>query len=274
MKQTIQGFMLAGALVLGSTALAQQAGKDTNKKGTAELRGFVVPTDEKALLERLHYTNQLEIKLGQLAQQNANHPDVKAFGKQMVDEHTAADQKLTTLAQGRGLKLMDTPTKMTDMEKKMVAADKAVMEELQTLKGDAFDSCYIANQVGDHDATLGKLMAGRQAVTANAELTSLMEDMTQHVSQHRQQAYSVLGKLGQSMMGVGGAGTGTQKGTESGSHGGHGGHMGTGSGTTGTGTTGGHMGTGTGSGTVGSGATGTGGTTGTGQSGSGTQQKK
>ena len=88
-----------------------------------------------------------------------------------------------------------------------MAADKAVMEELQTLKGEAFDSCYIANQVGDHDATLGKLMAGRQAITANAEMTSLMEDMTQHVAQHRQQAYSVLGKLGQTM-GVGGAGTG------------------------------------------------------------------
>ena len=65
MKQTIQGFILAGTLVLGGTALAQQAGKE-NKKGTAELRGFVVPTDEKALLERLHYTNQMEIKLGQL----------------------------------------------------------------------------------------------------------------------------------------------------------------------------------------------------------------
>jgi putative membrane protein len=264
MKQTIQGFMLAGALVLGSTALAQQAGKE-NKKGTAELRGFVVPTDEKALFERLHYTNQLEIKLGQLAQQNSNNPDVKAFGKQMVDEHTAADQKLMTLAQGRGMKLADMPKPMNDMEKKMMAADKAVMEELQTLKGEPFDSCYIANQVGDHDATLGKLMAGRQAVTANAEATSLMEEMTQHVSQHRQQAYSVLGKLGQSMMGVGGGGTGMQKGTDAGGHGGHMG-TGTGSGATGTGT-GGHMGTGTGSGT-------TGGTTGTGQSGSGMQQPK
>ncbi|MFY0525420.1 hypothetical protein ACN28I_20505 [Archangium gephyra] len=111
--------------------------------------------------------------------------------------------------------------------------------------------------MGDHDATLGKLMAGRQAITANAEMTSLMEDMTQHVAQHRQQAYSVLGKLGQTM-GVGGAGTGNngtgmQKGTEPGT----GGHMGSGH------TGGGHMGTGTGSGT-----------TGTGQPGSGMQQPK
>jgi putative membrane protein len=56
MKKMIQGFMLAGTLVLGGTALAQQEGKES-KKGTAELRGFVVPTDEKAFLERLHYTH-------------------------------------------------------------------------------------------------------------------------------------------------------------------------------------------------------------------------
>lgn len=255
MKQTIQGFMLAGTLLLGGTALAQQSGKET-KKGTAELRGFVVPTDEKALLERLHYTNQMEIKLGHLAQQNSQNPDVKSFGEQMVREHTAADQKLMTLARGQNLTLSDMPKPMNDMEKKVMAADKAVMEELQTLKGEPFDSCYISGQVGDHDATLGKLMAGRQAITGNAQLTSLLDEMTQTVAQHRQQAYTVLGKLGQSM-GVGGAGTDMQKGTGAGT----GGHMGTG---------GGHMGTGTGSGATG---TGTGGTTGTG-SGTGTQPKK
>lgn len=245
MKQMIQGFILAGTLVLGGSALAQQAGKE-NKKGTAELRGFVVPTDEKALLERLHYSNQLEIKLGQLAQQNSNNPDVKSFGEQMVRDHTAADQKLMTLAQGRGMRLSDMPRPMNDMEKRMIAADKAITAELQVLKGDAFDSCYISGQVGDHDATLGKLMAGRQAVTGNAQLTSLMDEMAQTVSQHRQQAYSVLGKLGQNMMGVGGAGPGMQKGGEPGT----GGHMD------------GHRGTGTG------------GSMGTGQSGSGMQQPK
>ncbi|MFY0525419.1 DUF4142 domain-containing protein [Archangium gephyra] len=138
MKQTIQGFMLAGALVLGGSALAQQGAKAQGqgaKGGTAEHRGFVVPTDEKALLERLHYTNQMEIKLGQLAQRNAANPDVKAFGEQMVREHTAADQKLMTLAQGRGMKLADMPKPMNDMEKKMMAADKAVMEEPPDAQG-------------------------------------------------------------------------------------------------------------------------------------------
>lgn len=257
MKRMIQGFLLAGTLILGGSALAQGKSQDKGMKGTADVRGFVVPTDEKAFLERLHYTHQQEIKLGQLAQQNSTNPDVKSFGETMVRDHTDADQKLMSMAQTRGLKLADMPKPMNDMEKKALAADKANMEKLQTLKGEPFDSCYMSTMVGDHDDTLGKLMAGRQALSGNAQLTSMLDNLTQTISQHRQQAYSVLGKLGQGMMGVGGAGGGTQKGTESGT----GGHMGTGH----MGTD--HMGTGTGTGT------GTGGTPG-GSTDSGTQPKK
>src|SRR5688572_13668601 len=64
MKSMIQGVLLAGTLVLGGTALAQQGapgqgqGRSTaTQGGVAEHRGFMVPTDEKAFLERLHYTH-------------------------------------------------------------------------------------------------------------------------------------------------------------------------------------------------------------------------
>ncbi|MGZ3460546.1 MAG: DUF4142 domain-containing protein, partial [Archangium sp.] len=178
MKQMIQGFLLAGTLVLAGSALAQGSkpqGQEMGGKGTAELRGFMVPTDEKAFLERLHYTNQQEIKLGRLAQQNSMNPDVKSFGEQMVKDHTAADQRIMSMAQGRGMKLADMPKPMNDLERKAMAADKANMEKLQALKGEPFDSCYMATMVGDHDDTLGKLMAGRRTFTANAQLTPVLD---------------------------------------------------------------------------------------------------
>jgi putative membrane protein len=214
MKRMIQGVLLASTLVLGGSALAQQGAQGqgkgaTAKGGMAEHRGFMVPTDEKAFLERLHYSNLMEIKLGQLAQQNASSPDVKSFAEQMVRDHTAADQRLMSMAQSRGMKLSDTPKPMNDLEKRVIAAEKANMEKLQALKGEAFDSCYMSTQVGQHDETLGKLMAARQALGGNAELTTMLGELTPHLVQHRQQAYSVLGKLGQSMMGVGGAGSDT-----------------------------------------------------------------
>ncbi|ATB36502.1 hypothetical protein CYFUS_001917 [Cystobacter fuscus] len=207
MKRMIQGVMLAGALAMGSTSFAQPATKaSAPKAGTAEYKGFVVPTDTKALLERLHYVNQTEIKQAKLAQQNASSPEVKSFAEQMITEHTAADEKILALAKTQNLKLADVPKPINDVEKKALAADKASMEKLQSLKGEAFDGCYMTEQLGAHDAALGKLAAGKQAAGANPELTSLLDELTQSVAKHRQHAYALLGKLSPQPAAMGGSG--------------------------------------------------------------------
>ncbi|WP_232293275.1 DUF4142 domain-containing protein [Stigmatella aurantiaca] len=243
MKRAIQSFLVAGSLICGSAAWAQgtapapttatqgpaagtKAGaKAGTKSGVVEHMGVTIPADEKAYLERLHHANQQEIKLGEIAQQNASNPDVKSFGSMMVQEHTAADQKLMTYAQGKGLKLAE-PKPINDVEKKAKVADKASMEKLQALKGAPFDSAYMANQLGAHDMVLGKLAAGQQAFSGNADVLALINENIQHVSQHRQQAYTVLGKLAPQPAGVGGSGdvhmghnpgTGSMDGTKAGS---------------------------------------------------------
>ncbi|HZI14556.1 MAG TPA: DUF4142 domain-containing protein [Myxococcus sp.] len=262
MKRTIQGIILSASLLTGGFALAQSGatggtqpgmgqgqgqgqtmGQGKAMKGMGEFQGFMAPTDEKGLLERLHYANQQEIKLGQLAQKNAQNPEVKAFADMMVKDHTAMDQKLMSYAQGKGMKLGDMPKAMNDMEKKMMAQDKATMEELQVLKGAAFDSCYMAGQVGDHDATLGRVMAAKQAMpAATGEMASMMQELMQKVPAHREQAWNILGKLDDAM-GVGGAGMGGTMDHGKMNHGGTGMGGNTPGGTTGGGMGGGASGT-------------------------------
>ena len=197
---------------------------------------------------------------------------MKAFAEQMVTQHTDADKKVLDLAKAKKLTLAAEPKPMNDTEKKAMAAEKADMEKLQALKDEAFDGCYMTGQLGAHDAVLGKLAAGKQAVGSDAELTGLIDELTQSVSQHRQHAYALLGKMspmgnamgtgnmggtmgsgnmGSGNMGSGNMGTGTKSTTGSGGT--------TGTGTMGTGTGTGSMGTGTGTGSMGTGAgTGTG----------------
>jgi putative membrane protein len=215
MKRTIQGLLLAGSLVVGGAAFAQgttqgatqgQGGKGMAKGGMIEHMGFMIPADEKAMLERVHHVNQMEIQLGRLAQQNGQSQDVKSYGEMLVRDHTAADQKLMTQAQQKGHKLAAEPKPMNDVERKAMAAHKANMEKLQALKGAPFDACFLALMVGDHDEALGKLLAAQQNVTDPA-LTPVLQQHVQAVSQHRQQAYTLLGRVGPgASTGVGGAG--------------------------------------------------------------------
>ncbi|MFP2899697.1 DUF4142 domain-containing protein [Corallococcus sp. 4LFB] len=211
MKRTLHGVTLAAVLFTGGVSLAQSAAPATPAtkaapKGMAEFKGFMAPTDPKAFLERLHYINQSEIKQAELAQKNSENPDVKSYAKMMVDSHTAADKQVMDLAKTQNLKLAEMPKATNDMEKKAMAADKALMEKLQTLKGMPFDSSYMANQVAAHDEAIGKVMAAKQGMTsAPAEMTTLLTQLSQDLPKHRDMAYQTLGKLDDAM-GVGGAG--------------------------------------------------------------------
>jgi len=245
MKNTIQGIIVTASLLTGGLALAQAPSNPTTvtgagsppagqamkaEKGMGDFQGFMAPKDEKALLDHLHYANQQEIKLGQLAEKNAQSPEVKSFASMMVKDHTAMDQKLMDYAKSKGLKVADMPKAASDVEKKMMAQDKATMEELQALKGAAFDSCYMAGQVGDHDALLGKVMAAKQAMpTMDPQMTAMVQELTTRVPQHREQAWNILGKLddGMAMGGSGGTmGRGGQMDHGSMGHGTTGGTMG------------------------------------------------
>ncbi|GMU06960.1 DUF4142 domain-containing protein [Corallococcus caeni] len=213
MKRTLHGVTLAAVLFTGGVSLAQSAAPATPAtkappaaKGMAEFKGFMAPTDPKAFLERLHYVNQSEIKQAELAQKSSENPDVKSYAKMMIDSHTAADKQVMDFAKTQNLKLAEMPKATNDMEKKAMAADKALMDKLQTLKGMPFDSCYMSNQVGAHDAAIGMVMAAKQGMTsAPAEMTTMLTQLSQELPKHRDMAYQALGKLDDAM-GVGGAG--------------------------------------------------------------------
>jgi predicted outer membrane protein len=62
------------------------------------------PLSDDAIVMHLHRTNQMEIKLGQLAQRNGTSK-VKSFASRLVKDHTANDQKVTKLARTMGVSL-------------------------------------------------------------------------------------------------------------------------------------------------------------------------
>lgn len=79
-----------------------------------------------------------EVTLGKLAASRASSPQVRAFGQQMVADHSKANHELKTLADKKGVAL-DKPEARSDEYKKLAA-----------LKGKDFDKEYVKMMVDDH----------------------------------------------------------------------------------------------------------------------------
>jgi putative membrane protein len=81
-----------------------------------------------------------EVKLGQLAQQRALSPDVKAFGAMMERDHSKAGDRLAAIAKDKNITVPSTIA--PDMQK--------MAEGLQKKNGADFDKSYISMMVDDH----------------------------------------------------------------------------------------------------------------------------
>jgi putative membrane protein len=84
-----------------------------------------------------------EVEAGKLAQQRAQRPEVKDFARQMVADHTKANDSLGSLEKTTKM----AAPKDLDMDHKVMRA------QLSALKGAAFDLAYVRAQVMDHQKT-------------------------------------------------------------------------------------------------------------------------
>jgi putative membrane protein len=81
-----------------------------------------------------------EVTMGQLASQRATSNEVRAFARQMIADHTKANQELQTLASQRGVAAPAT----------LEIGDRAAENALSGAPVEKFDKCYIHQQLAAH----------------------------------------------------------------------------------------------------------------------------
>ncbi|MBX8608329.1 DUF4142 domain-containing protein [Pseudomonas cichorii] len=114
-----------------------------------------------------------EVEAGKLAQEKGSSDDVKKFARQMVQDHTAANNKLKALAESKNLEVSDDTTMMDKM--------KSMMLELRNAK--PFDRAYINNQVTAHEETIA-LFEEEAANGEDADLKAFAADTLPKLKEH------------------------------------------------------------------------------------------
>jgi putative membrane protein len=170
--KTIVGAALASLALLATPALAQSP-------NDAQIASIVVTA------------NQVDIDAGKLAESKGSNADIKAFGKQMVTDHSGVNKQAVALVTKLKVTPEDNPTSQS-----LKKGGDDNLKNLKTLSGAAFDRAYIEHEVVYHQAVLDALDKTLIPSAQNAELKNLLVTVRPAFVAHLEHAKSVQAKVG------------------------------------------------------------------------------
>jgi putative membrane protein len=115
-----------------------------------------------------------EVAAGHLAQDKGNSQPIKDFGAMMVKDHSAANEKLQSLAASKSITL---PSRSS-------VGQMAAKAKLDVLSGDTFDKSYVKGQVSAHRQTIAlfrKEISSGQDADAKAFATETLPTVRAHL---------------------------------------------------------------------------------------------
>jgi putative membrane protein len=142
--------------------------------------GATAPTaqnfGDQAFVTKALEGGMAEVELGKLAADKSQSQDVKQFAQKMVNDHSQmGDKWFKPVAQQIGVSEPKGPSKK----------DKKLIEKLQGLSGQEFDTAYIQAMVKDHKEDLKDFQNEAQAAQ-DPNVKQIAEQGTKVISQHLQ----------------------------------------------------------------------------------------
>lgn len=134
-------------------------------------------------------SNFAEIGAAKVALSQSASDSVKSYAQMMIDDHTAAQTELGSLAQSKGVTLPDS----ADAEHRMLK------QQLLMMQGESFDSAYIQSQVKDHVKAVA-LFQTEVSNGTDADTKALAAKLLPKLQMHLQHAQHLAGMNGMNNM--------------------------------------------------------------------------
>jgi putative membrane protein len=183
-------FALA-ALLATSPALAQKSTSTSSANAAATSAQPGAALDDATIVAIFDAANTWDIETSQVALKTSRNKDVRGFARMMVHDHRAVRQMGRDLA--KKLKVTPMPP---GKDFALYQDHVAIMKQLRSLKGKAFDKVYIDHEASFHQAVIDAVTNTLLPATQNAELKSLETTVAPNFVAHLQAAKSVQDKLG------------------------------------------------------------------------------
>jgi putative membrane protein len=168
-KFGMAALLALGFACAGTSAAMAQAGTTPKSSATKSSKA----STETHFIKEAIQGNLAEVKMGKLGEEKGTTADIRDFGKRLVTDHSAANDKAKAAAQKAGVTPPTEPTKK----------QTETYQSLSKLSGSKFDRRYIEDMVKDHKKDIAeykraaKAGAGPVADYAQNALPTLQEHL-------------------------------------------------------------------------------------------------
>jgi putative membrane protein len=160
---------LAFSVLVATSLLAGVSGKAQS-----------LSTEEQLFVKKAAAGGLAEVKLSELADDRASDPKVKDFAKQMVTDHTQANDELKPIAEAGKVPV---PTKLQ-------GAHEVAYKRLEKLSGAKFDVAYVQIMVTDHDKTVSAF-EDASAKVKDPSLKAFIDKTLPVLRQHKEHIHEI-----------------------------------------------------------------------------------
>ena len=164
----------------------QGAGRRTDDRHTTGQPSMTTAATDQDFVNQACEANLAEIEAGNLAAAKGTSADVKKFAQHMVEDHSAANGELTSLAEKLNFRY---PSRPDDAHQKDLA-------KLAGMSGAEFDRKYAEMMVADHQKVVS-LFEKFSKDAKHTDLRSWAEKTLPKLRDHLSMARDLSSKLGQ-----------------------------------------------------------------------------
>jgi putative membrane protein len=144
---------------------------------------LAAPQNPGPVLQNLHVSDQGEVQMGKLAQQNGG-PSVQQYGRMLVEDHSQHDQKVQALARNKGVDLEHLTDRDALHEQK---ESQKVYGKLSKKTGKDFDEAFAKAMVDDHRKDIKMAKRARESVQ-DGDVRGLLDETIPTLEKHQQTA--------------------------------------------------------------------------------------
>jgi putative membrane protein len=189
--------LLAGVAAIGlmaQPALAQTQDTTGQQQPPAQAGEQQLAQEDMEFAKKAAEGGLKEVRLGELAQQQAASEEVKRFGQRMVEDHGQANEELKQIAEQKGVEL----------SQELPDDAQQPHDELQQKSGAEFDQAYMDEMVSDHEEDVEEFESYVESAQ-DADLRSFAEQTLPTLREHlelarqtREQVVAAAGEMDQS----------------------------------------------------------------------------